>query len=360
MSDNLFFVGTYSQRGSKGIYAVRAASDTGAMTIIGDTPAKDASFLCLSPDAKYLFAVSETGERPDGKKGGAVVSFAVQGSNLKQLSEQPVEGTYTCHVACSPNGKWLVASNYGDGTHTVVPVGANGILGKFTDKVTNSGAPGPNQKGGHAHSANFSKDGKFVYACDLGLDRVCVYRLDEATGKLTLTSSAVLPPGSGPRHFAFHPKLPMAYVINELNSTVTTFALNTSTGALTAKQTSETLPREAEAERRAGKLKNSCADIHLSADGKTLYGSNRGHDSIAVFAVNEKTGELTPTGHFSTGGKNPRNFGLIPKTPILLAANQDGDNILAFRRGSDKSGDVPKPTGATLAVPAPVCVLPVP
>ncbi|MBC7806250.1 MAG: lactonase family protein, partial [Akkermansiaceae bacterium] len=254
------------------------------------------------------------------------------------------------------NGRWLVASNYGDGTHAAVPVGADGVLGRPTDIVTNPGKPGPNQKGGHAHSATFSKDGKFVYACDLGLDRVPVYRLDDKTGKMTLASAAAAPPGAGPRHFAVHPRLAAAYAINELNSTVTTFSRNPSTGALTTKQTSETLPREAEAERRAGRLKNSCADIHLSADGKTLYGSNRGHDSIAVFAVNARTGELTPTGHISTGGKNPRNFGLIPKTPLLLAANQDGDNILAFRHG-DKAGDVPKPTGATLTVPAPVCLV---
>ncbi|MBC8137711.1 MAG: lactonase family protein [Fibrella sp.] len=359
MSDHLFFVGTYSQRGSKGIYAVRVASATGVMTIVGDTPANNASFLCLSPDAKYLFAVSETGERPDGKRGGAVTSFAVQGTSLKQLSEQPVEGAYTCHVACSPNGKWLVASNYGDGTHAVVPVGANGTLGKPTDIVTNAGAPGPNQKSGHAHSATFSSDGKFAYACDLGLDRVCVYRLDDKSGKLTLASAAVLPPGAGPRHFAVHPKLATAYAINELNSTITAFTRNPSTGALSAKQTVETLPGEVEAERRAGSRKNSCADIHLSANGRTLYGSNRGHDSVAVFAVDERTGQLTATGHVSTGGKNPRNFSLIPKTPLLLAANQDGDNILAFRH-SDTAGNVPKPTGATLAVPAPVCILPVP
>jgi 6-phosphogluconolactonase len=360
MSDHVFFVGTYSQRGSKGIYGVRVASDTGAMTIVSDTPANNASFLCFSPDKRYLFAVSETGQRPDGQSGGAVTSFAVQGSGLKQLSEQPVEGTYTCHVACSPNGKWLVASNYGDGTHTVVPVGANGVLGKFTDKVTNAGTPGPNQKGGHAHSATFSPDGKYVYACDLGLDRVCVYRLDDASGKLTLASATVLPAGAGPRHFALHPKLPVAYAINELNSTVTTFNRNPTTGALTIAQATETLPKDVEADRRAGKLKNSCADIHLSPDGKTLYGSNRGHDSIAIFAVNDRTGALTPTGHIPTGGKNPRNFGLVPKTNLLLAANQDGDNILAFRRAGDKAGDVPKATGTTLAVPAPVCVLPMP
>ncbi len=360
MSDHLFFVGTYSQRGSKGIYAVRLASETGAMTIIGDTSANNASFLCLSPDGKYLYAASETGERPDGKRGGALLSYAVQGSNLKQLSEQPVEGQYTCHVACSPNGRWLVASNYGDGTHVVVPVGANGMLGKPTDIVANSGSPGPGQSGGHAHSATFSVDGAFVYGCDLGLDRICVYRLDDASGKLIPASATVLPPGAGPRHFALHPKLATAYVINELNSTVTMFTRNPSTGALTAEQTTETLPRAAEVERRAGRLKNSCADIHVSPDGKTLYGSNRGHDSLAVFAVNERTGKLTATGHVPTGGKNPRNFGLVPKTALLLAANMDGDNVLSFKRGGDKAGEVPTPTGATLAIPAPVCVLPVP
>lgn len=360
MSDHLFFVGTYSQRGSKGIYSVRVNSDTGAMTIVGDAPAINPSFLCLSPDAKYLFAASETGERPDGRRGGAVMSFAIQGTQLKLLSEQPVEGTSTCHVACSPDGKFLVASNYGDGTHAVVPVGANGVLGKRTHVIVNEGTPGPNQKGGHAHSATFSEDGRFVYACDLGLDRVLVYRLDERAGKLILSSAAVLPAGSGPRHFALHPRLPVAYAINELNSTVTTFARNRSNGSLTAKQSSETLPREVEEDRKEGKARNYCADIHLSADGKTLYGSNRGHDSIAIFAVNGRTGKLTPTGHVPTGGKNPRNFGLIPKTALLLAANQDGDNILAFRHGSDKAGDVPKATGAKLSVPAPVCVLPMP
>ncbi len=359
MADNIFFVGTYSQRGSKGIYTVRLAPETGAMTIVGDASAKNPSFLCLSPDSRYLFAVNEGGVRPDGKPGGSVLSYAIHGTNLSQLSEQGVEGQSHCHVACSPNGRWIVSSSYGTGVHVVLPVEANGALGKPTDTVTNPGTPGPNQQGGHAHSATFSPDGRFVYACDLGLDRVIVYRFDSDRGKLVFASAATLAPGSGPRHFTIHPTLRCAYAIDELNSTVTTFARDIQTGALTAKQTTGTLPPDAESERRAGRLKNSCADIHLSPDGKTLYGSNRGHDSIAVFAVNTASGELTPTGHVPTGGKNPRNFGLIPKTNLLLAANQDGDSLVAFRRG-DRTGEIPKPTGEKLSVPAPVCILPLP
>ena len=359
MRDSLVFVGTYSQRGSKGIYALRVAADTGAMTVVGSTPARDASFLCTSPDNRFLFAVSETGDRPDGAKGSAVNSFAINGPSLTPINEQNVNGTYCCHVACSPDGKWIICSNYGDGTHTILPVSATGVIGKPTDFFTNPGTPGPNQQSGHAHHAIFTPDGKFIYVCDLGLDIVGVYRFDNEHGRTQFASAASLPPGAGPRHIALHPKLPMAYVISELNSTVTVFARNTDTGALTVKQTLDTLPANVAQDRRAGKFHTSCAEVVLSADGQTLYGSNRGHDSLAVFAVDKKTGELTATGYVSTEGKNPRHFCLIPKTSVLLAANQDGDNIVAFRH-NDKAGDVPKPTGEKLAIPAPVCVWPVP
>lgn len=344
----LVFVGTYSLRGSEGVYVFRLDPATGALDRVGVAASENPSFLALSPDARFLYTANETGEY-EGRPGGSVSAFAVEpkAGALRFLNRQAARGLSPCHVATSPAGRWLLVANYGDGTHTVLPIGADGRLGAVANQIHNAGTPGPGQGGGHAHCTRVTPDGRFALACDLGLDRVIVYALDEARGTLVEKSSLALPPGAGPRHLAFHPTLPRVYVINELNSTVAVLARDTATGVLAPLQTVSTLPKGFTGH-------NGCADIHLSPDGRFLYGSNRGHDSLAAFAVDAHSGTLTARGHAPTGGRTPRSFAVLPDG-LILVANQDTDTIVAFRAGRD---GLPVPTGAVTHVPAPVCVLP--
>ncbi len=359
MSDVIFFVGTYNQRGGKGVYTVRA-DPHGAMRVVHDASVNNASFLAVSPNGRFLYAVNEAGEF-NGAPGGGVTALAITDDTgaLAPLNAVNVRGNGPCHVSVHPGGAWLVVSCYGDGTHTVVRVRDDGGLdAPPTDYAFNTGELGPGQKSKHAHSATFTPDGKFVYTCDLGLDRVSVYAFDDKRGQLKAVSSVAQPSGAGPRHFSLHPKLSAAYAINELNSTITVFRRDAKTGALTPAQTISTLTDAQAAAFKDGKLTNSCADIHLSRDGEFLYGSNRGADSIAVFHV-EKDATLKPIGEASSGGKTPRNFALLstvsPSADWLFAANQNSDNVVGFHR--DRNGTLVR-TGEALALPTPVCVLP--
>ncbi|MGD8239338.1 MAG: lactonase family protein, partial [Armatimonadota bacterium] len=205
------------------------------------------------------------------------------------------------------------------------------------------------QRGPHAHSINLAPDNRFAFAPDLGIDKVMIYELDLAEGKLPPNDApwATVKPGAGPRHFAFHPTVRWAYVINELDCTITAFGYDAAKGLLTETQTVPTLPEGFEGV-------NTCADIHIHPSGKFLYGSNRGHDSIVIFAIDEGTGKLTYIGHEPTQGQSPRNFGIDPTGTFLLAANQRSDTIVTFRIDAD-TGKL-TPTGHVASVPAPVCV----
>ena len=345
----LVFVGTYSLRGSVGIYVFRLDPATGALSQIGEAACENPTFLALSSDARVLYAVHETHEY-EGRPGGSVSAFAVDGAagTLHPLGRQAARGLSPCHVTASPGGRRLLVANYGDGTHTILPLANDGRLGAATGQITNAGRPGPGQKSGHAHCTRFPPDGRYALACDLGLDRVLVYAWDEGRGTLRESSSLALPPGAGPRHLAFHPTLPRVYVINELNSSVAVLAYDAEAGTLTPLQTLSTLPADFTGH-------SSCADIHVSPDGRFLYGSNRGHDSLAVFAI-DGDGRLSVLGHTPTGGRTPRSFAVLPDR-LILVAHQDTDTIVAFRAGPD---GLPVPTGAVTHVPAPVCVLPMP
>ena len=358
MSENILFIGTYSQHASKGIYTARVEPRTGAMAVLSTTTAENASFLKTSGDGRFLFTVHET----YGATGGSASAFAITDDHgtLAPLNSVTVRGQGPCHLARHPSGDWLVASCYGNGVHSVLPVRSDGHLGEPSATVTNPGTPGPNQKGGHAHSSVFSPDGKFVLACDLGLDRVLTYGFDERNGAMTFLSAAEMPPGAGPRHIALHPTLPVVYVIAEHACTVTVLHRDARAGTLTARQTVSTLPEPLATALKGGRFANTCADLHVSADGRFVYGSNRGHDSIAAFKVG-RDGDLALLGTTPTGGKTPRNFALLPPRKdgaggdLLLAANQESDSVVAFRR--DRNG-VPVRTGDALSVPVPVCVEP--
>jgi 6-phosphogluconolactonase len=340
------YVGTYSRRGSEGIYVFEVEQDVGALTHIGCAPAEHPSHLALSPDRRFLYAVNELNEF-QGQPFGAASAFEIDSATgkLTFLNQQPVQGAGPCHVTVHPTGGWLVTSNYGGGTHSILPIGEDGRLGPLRALIQH-GYKSADQPDAKAHSTLFSPDGRFLYACVLGHNLVVAEAFDYERAVARPVSVVKMPPGAGPRHQVLHPTLPILYVINELGSTVSVVSRDETSGALDLQQTVPTIPSDFTG-------RNACADLHLSPDGRFLYGSNRGHNSLAVFAIGAD-GLLSPIGHVSTGGDWPRGFGVL-ENGLILVANERSDNIVAFRIGKD---GVPVPTGAVASVPCPVCVLP--
>lgn len=234
---------------------------------------------------------------------------------------------------------------------SVLPIGEDGRLGELTDAIQHQGSSvnPQRQEGPHPHSANPDAANRYLFVPDLGLDKIMIYRVDLTHGKLSPNDEpwARVKAGAGPRHFAFHPNGKYGYVINELDSTLTAFAYDDKRGRLTEVETVSTLPENY-------KGRNHCADVHVSPSGKFIYGSNRGHDSIVIFAINERTGRLTYVGHEPTQGKTPRNFAIDPTGTFLLVANQDSDTIVTFR--IDRLTGKLSPTGNVISAPTPVCL----
>jgi len=349
----LVYIGTYTGKKSKGIYAYRFQAATGKLTsldLVADTP--NPSFLAVHPNRRFLYAVSEIASY-EGQKTGAVSAFSIdpETGKLTFLNKISSRGSGPCYLVVDKTGKNVLVANYGGGSVAVLPVKEEGSLGEASAFVQHTGSSvnPKRQQGPHAHSINVSPDNRFAVVADLGLDQVLVYRFDPAKGSLAANDPpfAKVNPGAGPRHFAFHPSGRFAYVINELQSTVTAFAYNAPGGVLKELQTISTLPKDF-----AGN--NSTAEVQAHPSGKFLYGSNRGHDSITVFAIDARKGTLTPLEQVSTQGKTPRNFGIDPTGSYLIAANQGSDNIVVFRI-DPKTGRL-SPTGQTLEVGSPVCV----
>ena len=349
----LVFLGTYTRGGkSKGIYVCRLDLATGELKDLKlAAKTKNPSFLAVHPSGKHLYSVSEIADF-EGKKTGAVSSFALDSKSgvLKFLNKKPSGGGGPCHLVVDQAGKNVLVANYGGGSVNVLPIGSDGKLGDPTGFVQHKGSSvNPRrQKAPHAHSINLDVKGDFAFAADLGLDKVLVYRFDGARGTLAPNKvpSVSVAPGSGPRHFAFRSDGRFAYVINEMVSTVTAFAYDSKAGVLTPIQTITTLPAD-----YTGKG-NSTAEVQVSPDGRLLFGSNRGHDSIAIFRIDGDTGRLTSQGHQATGGSTPRNFGVDPTGRFLLAANQNSGTVVVFRIGKEGLTRA----GSTLDVPRPVCV----
>lgn len=347
------YFGTYTNGGkSKGIYCYQLDLASGKLTSVGVTEGiKNPSFLAIHPSGNYLYAVSEVADA-GGKPGGAVSAFSLnrQTGELKPLNHQSSEGVGPCHVAVDKSGKVALVANYGSGSIASLPIASDGNLGKAASAIQHEGSSiTPNRQAGpHAHSFNVAPDNRFAFACDLGLDKVLIYRLDPAKGTLAANdpSFAATPPGGGPRHFSFHPSGRFAYVCNEINSSVTAFAYDAAKGALTQIQTITTLPEETKG--------NSTAEIQVHPSGKFVYCSNRGHDSLAIFTVDEKTGKLTAAGHQKTLGRTPRNFGIDPTGQYILACNQATDNVATFKV-NQATGQL-APIGEPITVPVAVCV----
>jgi 6-phosphogluconolactonase len=352
-SELLVYVGTYTSGKSEGIYLYRLNLSSGELQHVATTKGvKDPSFLALAPNRRYLYAVNEV-EEFAGKKSGALSAFAInqKTGELSFLNQQPTMGGAPCYVVVDRTGRFVLVANYAGGNVAVLPVGNDGRLGEATDLKQDSGSSinAERQEGPHAHCIVLDPADRFAYSCDLGTDKIMIFRFDGRRGKLVpnATPWVQVKPGAGPRHFTIHPRGTFAYVINELHATVTVFARDPVHGNLRELQTIATLPKDFTAA-------NTSADIHVSPDGLFLYCSNRGHDSIAAFSINPRNGQLTFIAHESTGGKTPRNFAIDPTGAFLLVANQDSSNVVTFRR-DQKSGRL-SATGKTAEVPTPVCL----
>ncbi len=341
-------VGTYDSPRSEGIYVYRFSSDRGTAVPVSQIRTSNPSFLAVSPDEKFVYAVSETA--PQGGKGGEVDAFTFNKNSgtLVFINRVFSGGDHPCHVETDRTGKWVFASNYTSGTLSVLPVRPDGSLGTaITLQHTGSGAHPQRQKGPHVHGAIVSPDNRQLLVTDLGIDKVMLYSFDAITGKLSPAKQpyVISVPGSGPRLLTFHPNNKTAYVIEEISGTVVGYKY--AGGRLKQIQRISTLPV-------GDTLPPGSADIHVSPDGKFLYASNRGSvNSIAIYRIGKK-GLLKQVGHQPVLGKTPRNFSLDPTGRYLLCANQNSDEIVIFKR--EENTGLLTDTGNRISAGKPVCI----
>ncbi len=347
------YLGTYTGGESEGIYRYALDETSGKLTFEGvTTGVENPSFLAIHPDGRHLYCVCEISDYRGGET-GSVRAFSIEATtgDLKPLNEQSSGGAGPCHLVVDAFGENVLVANYGGGSVSVVEIEPDGRLGAVSSHVQHHGSsvnPG-RQKGPHAHSIHVDAANRFAFAADLGLDKILVYRFDAGVGTIAANDppAATVKPGAGPRHFAFHPSGDSAYVINELDSTVTVFSYDAERGILTKIQTISTLPADFEG-------RSHTAEVQVHPGGKFLYGSNRGHDSIAVFSIDPERGTLTMVETEPTQGKTPRNFGIDPSGKFLLAANQGSDTVVVFH--IDPETGALEPSGHSVETPTPVCV----
>lgn len=355
VSGSLFvYVGTYTRGESRGIHILRLDLQTGALSAVGVRDGVvNPSFLALHPDRPYLYAVNEISRFRD-ERSGAVSAFSLDPATgqLKLLNQASSGGAAPCHLVVDPTGRNLLVANYSGGSVAVLRILEDGRLGEIRALVQHEGSsvdPG-RQRGPHAHGVILDGANRRALVADLGLDKVLLYRFEPTEGTLVPADPPAvgLTPGAGPRHLALSPDGRWLYVINELDSTLAVFSRSAAGGALRKVQTVSTLPDD-----HSGQ--NSTAEVVVHPTGRFVYGSNRGHDSIAVFAVGPGDGRLRLVEHEPTGGRTPRNFGIAPGGTWLLAANQDSDNVVTFRIDPE-SGRL-ESSGHSATVPTPVCVV---
>lgn len=351
-SERTVYVGSYTSGESRGIYTCRFDPSTGVLREVGATGSVNPSFLTLDRTGRYLYAVNELNDF-GGEASGAVSAYAVDPATggLRFIDQQASRGGSPCYVSVDAKRRFVLVANYTGGSAAVFPVSEAGGLEPAKQVVQHTGS-GPNrerQESAHVHSVTLDPAERFALIADLGLDRLFVYRFDGETGALTPAAEpwAQLPPGSGPRHIAFSPDGRRVYLVCEMASTVTAFDYDPARGALRAFQTESLLPADFHGE-------STGADIHLRPDGRFLYASNRGHDSIVVFSVDGLTGRLSLVQHTPSGGQIPRNFAIDPSGAYLLAAHQRSGGIVTFR--IDAVTGRLAANGSVLGLPNPVCV----
>ena len=342
------YVGTWSRARSEGIYTYRMDPSSGALQLTS-TAGGNPAFLAIDPQQRHLYAVAE-GEDVAGPLIGTVSAFAIhqETGELGYLNQQLTQGPDPSYVTVDRTSSFVLVSNYDAGSVCVLPI-HDGRLAEAVDVVQHEGSSvNPDrQEGPHPHSINLDPASRYAFVADLGIDKLKVYELDSSRGKLRPHDEFQVKAGAGPRHFSFHPTGRYAYLINQFDSTLTAFSYDGSSGMLTELSTFSTLPEGFEGV-------STGADVHASPSGKYVYCSNRGHDSIVIFEVDERTGNLTSVGHEPTQGETPRNFAIDPTGTFLLVGNQDAGTIVVFRI-DDQTGKL-TPTGHVVEVPEPTCV----
>ena len=348
------FVGTYTGGDSisKGVYSCEFDAETGKLSEpVLAAELINPSFLAIHPSGKYLYAVNEVSEAP-GRGNGAVTALTINADGtLTKINHQASEGGAPCHCNVDSTGTNLLIANYGGGNVAVYPISEDGSLKPVSCNIQHEGSSIDKSRQGapHAHSINISSDNKFAYAADLGLDKIMIYKLDAETHTLTPASqpAALVTPGGGPRHFAIHPSSKFAYTNNEITMVVTGFSRNPEDGSLKAIQEISTIPAGFDG-------RKSTAECLVHPSGKFLYVSNRGHETITAFTIDQETGLLTYVENEPTGGKEPRNFFIDPSGKWLLAENQNSDTVYVF--SIDQQTGALKPTGDFVTVGRPVCI----
>ncbi|REE67575.1 6-phosphogluconolactonase [Paenibacillus taihuensis] len=350
MASTFAFIGSYANANEPGIYACAYDTQTGDLTLIGQADGlQNPTFLVPNGTNRTLYTIME-GKNAEGGKCGAAAAYRFDPANgsLNRLNEVVTLPATTCHITTDAEYRIAMTASYHGGMISLSPILEDGSIGETADIKRHEGSSvHPAQTQARAHSVIVDNAGRYVVVSDLGMDTLFVYELDITNQRFVLHNKTAITPGSGPRHFVFHPELPYGYGINELNSTITVYAYDGKAGQLTVVQTISTLPESFDGE-------NGTADIHLSSDGKFLYGSNRGHDSIAVYSVDPSDGHIEPIEYVPTLGGHPRNFGLSPDGRFVLVANRDGNNIVTFSRDAE-TGKL-QPTGSELHVSKPVCI----
>ena len=338
-------IGTYTRGNSEGLYVYKLNTETGEASYVSKATAANPSYLDLSPDEKFVYAVNEDAS---DKGSVSVFSFDKKTGELKYIDKQTSGGDHPCYVAVDKTGKWVAVANYTGGSFSTLPIMANGTLGvPTTIQHTGSSVDKERQDKPHVHSTVFSPDDKYIFVSDLGIDKVMIYSFNQGSGK---PEPAAIPfakatAGYGPRHFTFHPNGKLAYLVEEMGGAVAAYKYKA--GKLSLFQHISTYPADY-------KEKKWSADIHISPDGKFLYATNRTPaNNIAIFSI-AKNGKLTPVGYESTKGDVPRNFTIDPTGNFLLVANQESDNIVIFKR--DKQTGRLTDTGKRIQVGKPVCL----
>jgi 6-phosphogluconolactonase len=348
----IIYVGTFDGRDSQGLYVFELNRETGEMIEIQTVSDRSGpNFQAIHPNGNTLYSISGDAFSEDLRH-GTISAYRInsESGHLQLINENSVVGRGPAHVSVDPLGRFVYVSNYSEGNLSVFKVNEDGSLSEAIDVVYHEGSSiHPRRQGApYVHSIIPSNDGKFIYVSDLGIDKIMIYEVG-STGEL---SPAQVPyventPGSGPRHFAIHPNGNYAYSAEELTSTVAVFTLDQNTGALSQVQRVNMLPEEFEGS-------NTAADIHISPDGLYLYASNRGHDSLVIYRIDEKTGTLTFVGHEPSGGGHPRNFMIDNRGEFILVANRDNDNVVMFRR--DKNTGELALINENTGIPMAICV----
>jgi 6-phosphogluconolactonase len=347
----LVFISAFAAGEDGAIHAFQLDRKTGQLKPVHRTAGvENPFFLAVSPDQRFLYSIHA--RKFGGKDHEQVAAYAIEGrtGRLKLLNRQSALGSAACYLDVDATGKTVLVANYATGSVASLPVREDGSLGEAASFIQHAGSSvdPARQEGPHAHSIVVSPENRFAYAADLGLDQVLIYRLDAAKAKLSPNQRppAKTPPGAGPRHLTFHPNGKHLYVINELSNSVTVFDYDSQSGSLVERQTIPTLPKEFHG-------KSYCADLKITPDGRFLYGTNRGHDSIAEYRIGED-GRLTLIGIEPSLGKGPQNLAIVPGGELLLCANMPGNNVAVFRI-DPRTGGLTS-VGPPVSMPSPSCI----